>query len=167
MVEEIDHIDVELESDTSGIDHFDADLPDQTIKIDVHAPPGQISVSTTGEDLLIRTFEIEKLGPPGPKGDQGEQGIQGDTGEQGEQGIPGPPGQGFNIVNELPSGVINGVNKDYFTALDFMPGSLCVFLNGLRLRQFIDYVVPVVDGFQMNDPPLPGDTLLVDYLVQD
>lgn len=149
---DIDHIDVEFPGDQSLVDHFDVDQPDQeSLTTEILEPPGQVTIKPAGTDVVIKSFVIESVGPPGP---------------QGPQGIPGPPGQGFYVIGESPSGALDGVNTIYTTTGNFMENSLSVFLNGLRLQQFVDYVVPMVNGFQMNYPPLGGDTLVVDYVVQ-
>lgn len=148
----IDHFDVDFPVDPSGIDHFDVEQPDQTpIQINVEEPPQQVTVKPLGTDVIIQAFVIEGIGPPGP---------------QGIQGIPGPPGQGYFVVGELPGGPLNGTNTTFTTLVAFMGNSIAVFLNGLRLQQLLDYVIISGNaGFQMNYPPLSGDTLMVDYLV--
>jgi len=148
---DIDHIDVLLPPDPSGIDHFDVEYPGETIQIDIGPPDQPLTIRPLTPDTLIQSFEIESIGPPGP---------------QGPQGIPGPPGQGFYVMGELPIGAIDGVNKTFTTMMDFMDNSLSVSLNGLRQRQSGDYTVPDASSFQMNDPPLSGDMLIVDYIAQ-
>lgn len=89
----IDHFDIDLPDDGYGIDHFDIDLPYQIIKTAVVEQADLVGVRS-GEDLLIRTFEIESIGPPGPPGPEGEDGSQGSPGPIGPPGPQGPPGTG-------------------------------------------------------------------------
>jgi hypothetical protein len=161
MTDPIHHFDIVNIGDQSNIDHFDVEIEVEQAPIVIqeaptlitadieYTPPVKISpVYAT----IIQAFVIESIGPPG---------------EPGPPGIPGPPGQGFEVKGELPGGAIDGVNKTFTTMLDFMDNSLAVFLNGLRQAQTNDYTVPGPNSFHMNDSPLPNDTLVVDYLVQD
>lgn len=87
---EIDHIDIELPVDPSGIDHFDIEAPGQDIELSV-TPEGDQQISLqTPSDTIIQAFIIEQIGPPGPQGPKGD---KGDKGDQGDQGIQGPPGE--------------------------------------------------------------------------
>lgn len=78
------------------------------------------------------------------------------------QGPPGLSGAGAGVLNEIPSGAINGSNATFGTAQTFTAGTLRVYLNGLRQRQLEDYVEGV-QAFTMNIAPLLGDSLIVDY----
>jgi hypothetical protein len=74
----------------------------------------------------------------------------------------GGGGPGF-VTGEIPSGNINGVNKDYVTGSVFIVGSLVVYANGLRMRSGPDYVVTGSQNFQMVTPLTTGDNLIIDY----
>ena len=94
------------------------------------------------DPLAIQIYD--PVYPPGPPGPQGEPGIPGPIGPPGEQGIPGeigppgpagPPGPsgegGGNGFQEVPTGVLDGINTSFnLTALP-RPGTLSVYLNGV------------------------------------
>lgn len=52
------------------------------------------------------------------------------------------------IVDEIPSGLLNGVNLVYTTAFDFDPGTLTVYLNGQALHSGVgnDYTMSESGG---------------------
>jgi hypothetical protein len=79
--------------------------------------------------------------------------------------ITGPPGASgellaSGIVGEVPSGFINGVNRNYTTVNTFIAGSLAVYLNGVRTKDFTE---TGANTFQMGTAPNTGDLLHVDY----
>ncbi len=69
------------------------------------------------------------------------------------------------IINGTISGAIGNGNRDYTVQYNYVAGSLAVYLNGQRLRPGADndYVEVSNNLFRMNDAPLTGDVLLVDY----
>lgn len=74
---------------------------------------------------------------------------------------------GTEIVGEVPSGAIDGVNTVFTTAHNFIPSTLKLYLNGLRDNSF-SVIGP--NQFQLiGFIPLPGnltaapDDLRVDY----
>jgi len=67
------------------------------------------------------------------------------------------------IYGEIPTGAINGSNKNFGTAYIYRPTLLAVFLSGLRLRRPDDYSETGTQTFQLVAAPLVGDTLSVDY----
>lgn len=104
------------------------------------------------------------VGPAGPQGDTGPKGATGPAGPQGPQGPPGGSG-GVNIIwGETPGGTINGVNTSYSSAYSYQINSLAVFLNGLRQRRTQDYNETGTTTFSFLAPPLPGDSLSIDYI---
>lgn len=80
-------------------------------------------------------------------------------------GPPGPPGQpGANVIlNETPSGVIDGSNTTFTTANNFVPESLCVQVNGLAQKPIDHFITIGSNTFDMNESPQVGDFLLVCY----
>jgi hypothetical protein len=100
-------------------------------------------------------------GPPGPAGPKGDKGDKGDT------GATGPPGPSVTlqiIWGETPSGIIDGVNKNYTSAYLYSSNQLAVFLNGLRQRRADDYAETGSQSFNFVSAPLPGDSLSIDYV---
>jgi hypothetical protein len=81
----------------------------------------------------------------------------------------GPGSQGGNlsassiVSNEIPGGLINGSNQDFTTAAAYLPGSLRVFRNGIRLKGGGNDYTEVGQGFTMVTAPAANAVLLVDY----
>lgn len=77
-------------------------------------------------------------------------------------------GSGFgateHIVNEVPSGVMDGANDTYYTEYEYSPTTLAVYLNGQRLKESGEDYTEITQGFTMTVPPESTDILLVDYL---
>lgn len=42
----------------------------------------------------------------------------------------------INLVNERLTGVVDGLNRNFFTSSVFIPASLAVFINGLKETEF-------------------------------
>jgi hypothetical protein len=74
---------------------------------------------------------------------------------------PLPPLLGF-VVGEVPSGLINSSNTTYTTSQDF--DEILVYLNGVRMKQSVDYNVTGSNIFVFTYAPTTGDSLLVDYI---
>lgn len=67
------------------------------------------------------------------------------------------------VTNEVPGGTINGTNDDFTTAVDYVPGTLKVFKNGVRMKGSGADFTETSGGFTMVTPPATGTVLLVDY----
>lgn len=67
------------------------------------------------------------------------------------------------VVNEIPSGLINGSNATFTTAFDFVPGTEEVFLNGLKLVKLEDYNTTGNNQIDLYVSPLTGEDLIVNY----
>lgn len=66
------------------------------------------------------------------------------------------------IFNEIPTGVIDGVNSQFTTGFPYVVGTLRVFFNGSRkyplaFTRIDEYT------FELPVPPFVGDKLMVDY----
>ena len=73
----------------------------------------------------------------------------------------------LRIVNdESLSGAIDDSNVMFSTNYVFIPGTITVYLNGLRLRPGInnDYIELDDQTIEMNYAPLVGDVVMADYL---
>lgn len=82
--------------------------------------------------------------------------------------IKGPPGTsgtggGVGVVGEVPPQTPNGTLTLFSVAYAFVPESLCVYVNGLRQRKTIDFIVISDIQFQFTQPPHSGDYLQADY----
>jgi hypothetical protein len=80
---------------------------------------------------------------------------------QGPPGVSAPPGAG--MIGDVPVEIPNGTTTIFTLSHPFLPDSLCVYVNGLRQRPTIDYVVLTATQFQFTTAPLPGDSILADY----
>jgi len=67
---------------------------------------------------------------------------------------------------ETPSGTINGANKTFFVAADYLPGSTRVYLNGvLLLPSLVDGHTELGDKkLNLKEAPDPGDVVRVYYI---
>jgi hypothetical protein len=85
-------------------------------------------------------------------------------GERGPQGVPGQTGGiGSLIVNEVPQGVINGLNATFTTAFPFIPGTLEVFINGIKQSIVSDYQTIGTNIILLVFSPLIGESIIVNY----
>jgi len=69
-----------------------------------------------------------------------------------------------NLIEETPSGSINGSNTVFTTANSFVTGSTRVYLNGIRQKKTDDYTETAGNQFSFVSAPLTGDNLIVDYI---
>ena len=82
-----------------------------------------------------------------------------------EQPFPQNVLQGDFIIDEIPVGAIDDINVLYTTAKPFRPGTLEVYLNGIRMRKGIDYNEgPLSQQFTFTDPPDTGGDMRVNYI---
>lgn len=70
------------------------------------------------------------------------------------------------IWNEVPAGLINGINATFTTAFNFQAGKLAVRLNGLQQKIVGDYQTIGTNTIQFNVSPLAGEVIEIDYLKQ-
>lgn len=66
------------------------------------------------------------------------------------------------IVNDIPTGTINGINTLFTLTYDFVSSKLWIYLNGLKLYPD-DYALISPNQIQFQDAPLPGDRISVNY----
>lgn len=67
------------------------------------------------------------------------------------------------VINEIPSGLINGINATFTTAFDFVPGTEEVYLNGLKLVKLEDYNTTGTNQIDLYVAPGIGEELSVNY----
>lgn len=69
------------------------------------------------------------------------------------------------IENDVVSGTVDGLNVNFNTAFDYVPGTLKLYLNGLRQigGSGNDYEEGGTNMILMGIAPLPGDVLIADY----
>lgn len=76
----------------------------------------------------------------------------------------GGGGSGYaRVYGETPAGAVNGSNVTFTAAEEFVPGSVAVFVNGLRQKPTTHYTTPTGTTVVFADAPLTGDLLLIDY----
>lgn len=70
------------------------------------------------------------------------------------------------VSDETMGGIVNGTNVTFTTSANYIPGSLTIYLNGLKQRAGLsnDYIEVDDQTIQMNYAPLPGDVVVADYL---
>jgi hypothetical protein len=68
-------------------------------------------------------------------------------------------------TNEAVSGTVNGTNKVFTTINSYIPGTLEVWVNGLKQLPVTHYVetTPTSGIFTFDDAPLTGDNIIVNY----
>lgn len=103
-----------------------------------------------------------KKGERGPKGDKGDMGIIGYTGPKGPKGDPGTTEA--LILNEIPTGAVDGVNTTFTTANPFVPDSSAIYINGLRQKLNVCYTESGLSEITIPDAVYSGDILTVDYI---
>jgi hypothetical protein len=69
----------------------------------------------------------------------------------------------INLNNSTLTGVIDGVNTDFTTATQFLPGSTRLYRNGVRQKLGIDYIEDSTVGVIFIIAPVPTDILIIDY----
>jgi hypothetical protein len=87
-----------------------------------------------------------------------------EVGQQGNVGQDGGSGIEFYVLNEVPSGLIDGSNATFNTLNTFV--SVIVRLNGLAQSLVNDYVTVSNNQIVFNVSPEVGDTITVDYIKQ-
>lgn len=60
-------------------------------------------------------------------------------------------------------GALNGTNATFTTSQPFKPGSVKLYLNGVRQFEGEDYTVTTTD-FTFTIPPEAGSNLIADYI---
>lgn len=68
------------------------------------------------------------------------------------------------ILNEIPTGVLNGMNATFTTQHDFVPGSVEVFVNGLKQKLINDFNTTGVRTILLAQSPNSNENILVNYI---
>lgn len=77
-----------------------------------------------------------------------------------------PQGDPLNIYIQdyTVSGAFDGVNIDFQTTAQFVPGTLGIYLNGVRMYLDDDYIITGPDTFQMTFVPNIAGKFLAEYI---
>lgn len=66
------------------------------------------------------------------------------------------------VTNEVPAGLVNGSNKIFTTAFNFIDGTESVTI-GIELKKNVDYTVTAANQITFTVAPETGDQILIDY----
>jgi hypothetical protein len=66
-------------------------------------------------------------------------------------------------LTETPTGAVNSVNLIFTTSAIYKAGSLSVYVNGLRQKKTAFWTETTSTTFTMNQAPITGDLVTVDY----
>lgn len=76
-------------------------------------------------------------------------------------------GGAFDLVsNEVPAGDVDGSNATFTSNFSFIPESVEVYVNGLKQKPITHYQTSGNQTIVLNESPLMGDQLLINYLKQ-
>jgi len=134
------------------------------------------------EQKLNTALNLARNATPGAQGNPGAIGATGATGATGAAGLIDLTtlttqtgylkGNGatvsavVKVEDEVLTGIINGVNTNFSTAFDFIPGSIRVYRNGNRNYPGAtsDYMESGTNLIIYSFAPVAGDLLTADYL---
>lgn len=68
------------------------------------------------------------------------------------------------IINDVPTGTINGINTTFTTTYNFVPESVSITLNGLEQRVILHYATYGNNLIIFTESPQIGDLIQVDYI---
>jgi hypothetical protein len=91
-------------------------------------------------------------------------GIQGAKGDKGDTGASGGLDPISLVFGEAPTGLIDGVNATFQSQYNFIPESVSVFLNGMRLKVIADYQTSGARTINLNVSPTVAEMIQIDYL---
>lgn len=79
--------------------------------------------------------------------------------------LKGSAGESYNIIiNETPTGTINGINVTFDTEYSYTSGSTQLYKNGIRMEKDINYVENGGTEIELTAAPIVGDNLKIDYV---
>lgn len=85
----------------------------------------------------------------------------------GAQGVQGEKGDSIDIIfNEVPTGVLNGMNAAFTSLFNFVSGTVQVFLNGSLQKIVDDYQVVGNNTITLNFSPMANENILINYVKQ-
>jgi hypothetical protein len=72
-------------------------------------------------------------------------------------------GDSGHVINETPSGIMNGANATFNSMNEFKVETLELFLNGLKLKKLEDYNTSGTNTIQLYASPGATENLLLNY----
>lgn len=67
------------------------------------------------------------------------------------------------VYNEIPSGLLNGVNNIFTSINNFIPESLSILSNGISLKRTLDYYTVGNNQIYLNFSPNAIENLFINY----
>lgn len=123
----------------------------QVVNISVNESNDAVSINVS-ENVTNLTLQVAEIGI------------------QGIQGIPGVAGQDaiipIKIYQEVPSGLLNGINATFITINNFVSGTLELFLNGSLQKIVSDYQLIGNNTILLTNSPFAGEHILINYIKQ-
>lgn len=123
-------------------------------------------VQTYNTGTILEKFRVTPFGIRLTNGAAPASPVNGDVWFDGadlKMRIAGSTKVFFDVVNETPSGLINGSNATFTTAFNFDPGTEEVYLNGLKLVKLEDYNTTGTNQIDLYVSPGAGEHLIVNY----
>lgn len=77
----------------------------------------------------------------------------------------GGGGDGTGVFGEIPAGSIDGSNTTFTTSQNFQSNTTAVYVNGLREIRTLHYTESAPVTIDLDDAPMVGDEVTVDYIV--
>jgi hypothetical protein len=74
------------------------------------------------------------------------------------------PGTGSLVVNEIPTGAVNGSNTTFTASNNFVAGSIAATINGLEQIPGIDFTTSGSDTVIFTQSPETGDIIRLTYV---
>jgi hypothetical protein len=88
-----------------------------------------------------------------------------DVGLQGIQGIQGKDGVAeIKIYQEVPTGLINGINATFISLFNFQAGTVEVFINGIFQKIVQDFNTIGNNTITVTNAPNNGENILINYI---
>lgn len=70
------------------------------------------------------------------------------------------------VINEVPNGVLNGVNTIFTTDFNFIPESVEVYVNGVKQKLIQDYNTSGTNTITLTFSPSSTEYILLNYIKQ-
>lgn len=138
--------------------------PQPSVEIDVEdtGPVIGIEVQATGPSVSI------DVTPSGPAIELNLTQVESPQIELvvSQAGATGPAGVDVShIIGEFPVGAIDGSNATFITTFEFVPGTVQVYVNGVRQQQPVDFNTSGMQTILLAQSPKTGEIVLVDYIL--
>lgn len=139
-----------------------ADMPAVPFKALI-CPPGQLATRYNSERVLVTNRSDDTLTITRAQGVTSAKTIEAGWLLSNNIFADDFVGSVSVVKKETPSGAVNGSNVTFTTANPYIGGTLQVFVNGLAQSNFITETVPSTGTFTLDEAPLTGDNVRVEY----